>query len=152
MKFKLCDVDLNSYKYLYSGFWRTSLVVSTLGGNLLISAVTAPKMVSTFYLPEKLPFGNNLKYWDSILHSWINIVLYKPGCFGTTAVRLLACVYGQSGLVHLESYLQFGWINRHLSPNLHFGKVLGKSKDITIIKTYHNKLYAMSGSSLNFTI
>lgn len=47
---------------------------------------------------------------------------------GPTVLLRLTWVKGQSGLVHLASYLQFGWTKRHLSPNLQLGKVLRKSK------------------------
>lgn len=52
----------------------------------------------------------------------------SPGLGDGWGLRRLAWVYGQSGLVHFASYLQFGWMNKHLSANLQLGKTLRGKK------------------------
>ena len=49
---------------------------------------------------------------------------------------LVAWVKGQSILVHRASYLQFGWMYIHLSPNLQYGNVL---EEIWLYETRHEK-------------
>lgn len=48
------------------------------------------------------------------------------------AFLLLAWVNGQSFLVHWASNLQFGWMYRHFSPNLHEGNILKSTKPPSI--------------------
>lgn len=62
-----------------------------------------------------------------------------PGLGGGAAELLrLTWVKGQSGLVHLASYLQFGWTKRHLSPNLQLGNVLQEQKSKTRAESEQN--------------
>jgi hypothetical protein len=96
------------------------------------------KFTNAWKLVEQVSSWSSLSCHVNLSFRKLTHRLRVPAGMALLTLRGLACVKGQSRRVHEASNLQFGWMYRHLSPNLQLGKDLKSNQTRGKKKTNHS--------------